>query len=458
MNKQKELGTEKILPLLLKFSIPAIIGMLVQTLYNIIDRMYIGNIPEVGNLAITGVGVTLPISTIIMAFGMLVGVGTAARISLKLGEGKKEEAEKHLANAMTLLLIIAILITAFGLLFLNQILGAFGASDATILYARQYSEIIFIGTIFNLIGFGLNHSIRSDGSPKIAMYSMLIGAIINIVLDPIFIFGFGLGVRGAAIATVISQVVSAVWILRYFLGGKSNLKFKPKYLKLDRLIVISIFSIGVSPFSMQIAGSIVQVLANNTLKAHGGDLAIGAMAIVQSVGMIFLMPIFGINQGAQPIIGYNYGAKQYKRVKECVKYAAIAATIIVTIGFLVIQIYPQILIQIFNQDPELVGLAKSGLRLYLFMLPVVGFQVICANYFQAIGKASIAMFLSLLRQVLLLIPCILILPQLFGTNGVWLSGAISDAISALITTVFFIRSIRVLSKKDEDQLNLKNIV
>ncbi|MGL4773106.1 MAG: MATE family efflux transporter [Clostridium sp.] len=456
MSNQKELGTERILPLLIKFSVPAIIGMVVQTLYNIIDRMYIGNIPEVGNLAITGVGVTLPISTIIMAFGMLVGVGTAARISLKLGEGKREEAQKHLGNAMTLLLIISAVITTVGLIFGDQILMAFGASDSTIGFAKEYVQIIFIGTIFNIIGFGLNHSIRSDGSPKIAMYSMLIGAITNIILDPIFIFGLGMGVRGAAIATVLSQVLSATWILRYFIGGKSNLKFKKQYLKLDKAIVISIFSIGVSPFSMQIAGSVVQVLANNTLKAHGGDLAIGAMAIVQSVGMIFLMPIFGINQGAQPIIGYNYGSKQYKRVKECVKYALIAATAIVTVGFLVIQIYPEILIKIFNQDPELVDLAKSGLRLYLFMLPVVGFQVICANYFQAIGKAPIAMFLSMLRQVLLLIPCILILPQFLQTNGVWLSGSISDFLSAVITAFFFIKSIKVLSKEENEFLEIEN--
>lgn len=450
MSRQKELGTEKITKLLIKFSVPAIVGMIVQTLYNIIDRMYIGNIPEIGNIAISAVGITLPISTIIMAFGMLAGIGGAARISLKLGQGKKAEAEEHLGNIMTLAFIIGLIISAVGLIFTDEILIAFGASDVTIGYAKEFVQVIFLGTTFNVIGFALNGSIRSDGSPKIAMYSMLIGAISNIILDPIFIFSFGMGVRGAAIATIISQMISSIWVVSYFLTGKSNIKLHKKNLRLKKEVVFSIFSIGISPFSMQIAGSVVQIIANNTLRTYGGDLAIGAMAIVQSIAMIFMMPIFGINQGSQPIIGYNYGAKNYDRVKECVKYAAIAATSIVTLGFLVIQLAPEILIKMFNQDPKLVEIAKNGLRLYLFMMPVVGIQVISSNYFQAIGKAKISMFLSLLRQVILLIPCILILPKFFGTNGVWISGSICDGLSAVITVIFFMVSIKELSKKEAE--------
>ena len=444
MNKQKRLGEEPILKLLLSFSIPAIVGMVVNTLYNIIDRMYIGRIEGIGPLALTGVGITMPIMTIILAFGMLVGIGTAARVSLKLGEHNKDSAEEHLGNAFTLIIIISIAITILGLMFLDPILGVFGASENTEIYARQYMQIIFIGTIVNMLSFGLNHSIRSDGSPKVAMLSMLIGAITNIILDPVFIFGFGMGVRGAAIATVISQILTTVWILQYFTVGKSIIKLKMNNLKLKLPIIISIFSIGMSPFSMQLAASVVQVLANNSLKEYGGDLAIGAMTIISSVSMIFLMPIFGINQGSQPIIGYNYGAKQYDRVKETVKYGAIAATIIVVIGWIITQSAPQVLIAIFNNDPELVGIATNGIKIYLFMMPLVGFQVISSNYFQSIGKAKISMFLSLLRQVILLIPCILILPKIFELNGIWLSGAVCDGLSSLITGIIFFYSVKKL--------------
>ena len=448
MRGQARLGEEKISKLLMEFSIPAIIGMVVNTLYNIVDRMYIGNIKDIGGLALTGVGITMPIMTIIMSFGMLIGIGTSARISLKLGEHKREEAEKHLGNAFTLIIIASVLITIIGLVFMHKILGLFGASADTEVYAREYMKIIFFGTIFNMLSFGLNHSIRSDGSPKIAMLSMLIGAGTNIILDPIFIFVFGMGVRGAAIATVISQIVSTIWILYYFTKGKSNLKIKREYLSLDKAIVLSIFSIGVSPFSMQIAQSIVQVLANNALKTYGGDLAIGAMTIINSVAMIFMMPIFGLNQGSQPIIGYNYGAEKYKRVKQAVKSATIVATIIVSIGWIITQAAPHLLISIFNRDEQLVGIASTGMRIFLFMLPVVGAQVISSNYFQSIGKAKISMFLSLLRQVILLIPCLIILPKIFGLTGVWLAGAVADGLSSLITLIIFFMSVRKLKDKE----------
>lgn len=455
MKKQNILGEEKISKLLMQFSVPAIIGMMVNTLYNIVDRMYIGNIPEIGGLALTGVGITMPIMTIIMAFGMLVGMGTSARISLKLGQGKKDEAQHHLGNAFVLILIIATFITVVGLVFMNPILRVFGASADTEIYAAQYMQIIFIGTLFNMLSFGLNHSVRSDGSPKIAMFSMLIGAAINIILDPIFIFGLGIGVRGAAIATVISQIASTVWILYYFTKGKSNIKIRRGSMKLDKVIVISIFSIGMSPFVMQLANSMVQVLANNSLKMYGGDLAIGAMTIVSSVSMIFMQPLFGMNQGSQPIIGFNYGAKKYNRVKETVKYAVTIGTIIVTIGWIVIQTSPDVLIRIFNNDPELAGMARSGLKVFLFMLPVLGFQVISSNFYLAIGQAKTSMFLSLLRQVLLLTPCLIILPNVggLGLMGVWLAGPVADGLASVITGVIFYNSVRKL--KDEKAIEIE---
>lgn len=452
MNQSNILGEEKISKLLIRFSVPAIIGMLVNTLYNIVDRMYIGNIPEVGGLALTGVGITMPIMTIIMAFGMLVGLGTSARISLKLGQHKKDEAQHHLGNAFTLILILSIMITIVGLIFMESILLMFGASVDTKIYAEQYMQIIFIGTIFNMISFGLNHSIRSDGNPKMAMFSMLIGAGINILLDPIFIFGLGLGVRGAAIATVLSQIASSIWVVYYFTKGKSNIKITLQSMKLDKAIILSIFSIGMSPFAMQIAQSIVQVIANNSLKTYGGDLAIGAMAIISSISLIFMMPLFGLNQGSQPIIGYNYGSKKYNRVKQAVSYPVIVATIIVSLGWVIIQTCPQVLIGIFTNDIDLMTMAVSGLKIFLFMLPVLGFQVISSNYYLSIGQAKVSMFLSLLRQVILLIPCLIILPRIggLGLTGVWLAGPVADGLASLITGIIFFRSLRGLKESKEE--------
>lgn len=446
--KKNILGEEKISKLLLKFSIPAIIGMIVNALYNVVDRIYIGNIPDIGGVALTGVGLTMPIMTIILAFGMLIGIGTSARISLKLGQGKKDEAEEHIGNAFILIIIISAIITIIGLVFLNQILNIFAASTETEIYAREYMQIIFAGTIFSMMSFGLNHSIRSDGSPKVAMHSMLIGAIINIVLDPVFIFVFDMGVRGAAIATVISQIASTIWVVYYFTMGKSNIKIRKENLKLNKIVIISIFSIGMSPFSMQVAQSVVQVLANNALKEYGGDLAIGGMTIINSIAMLFMMPIFGLNQGSQPLIGYNFGAKKYDRVKQTVKYAAIVATIIVTIGWAFVQAVPELFIKVFNSEPELIDIGKNGLKIFLLMLPLIGFQVISSNYFQSIGKAKVSMFLSLLRQVILLIPCIIILPKLFGLTGVWLSGPVSDSIASVITAILFYKSIKKLGKEE----------
>lgn len=455
MNNQKRLGEVGIGKLLLEFSIPAIIGMLVNTLYNIIDRIYIGNIPEIGNLAITGVGITMPLMTIMLAFGMLVGIGTATRISIKLGEHDKESAEYHLGNAFVLLILISICLTAIGLIFMRPLLNMFGASSNTIGYAIDYIRVIFMGTIFSMISFGLNHSIRSDGSPKIAMLSMLIGAITNIILDPIFIFTLGLGVKGGAIATVISQVVSSVWILYYFTKGKGVLKIRRKYLKLNKEIVISIFLIGMSPFSMQIAQCAVQVISNNSLKLYGGDAAIGAMTIINSLAMIFLMPIFGLNQGMQPIVGYNFGAKKYDRTKKTLKYTATVATIIVTTGFLIVETIPKLLISIFNRNSEILNIGASGMRIFLMMLPLIGAQIVTTNYFQSIGKVKVSMFLSLLRQVIILIPFLIVIPKFMGLTGIWVAGAASDFISAMITlTVFLIYNNNL--KKEISNQNNKN--
>jgi len=442
MDSQKRLGELKIGKLILEFSVPAIIGMMVNTLYNIIDRVFIGHIPDVGKLAMAGVGIAMPLMTIIMAFGMLIGIGTATKISIKLGQNDKQGAEKLLGNAFILLLITGISLTIIGLIFTEPLLKMFGASDTILIYGKEFIQVIFCGCIFNMMSFGLNHSIRSDGSPKIAMTSMLISAIINIILDPIFIFGLNLGVRGGALGTVVAQAVTAIWVLYYFTKGSSVLKIRKENLKLDKESILSIFAIGIGPFSMQLANCAVQIVSNNSLQTYGGDLAVGAMTIVNSLSLIFMMPLFGLNQGLQPIIGYNYGAKNLNRVRKTVKYGITIATIIEVCGFIVIQGFAENLVLIFNGDPELIKLAAFGMRTFLFMLPLVGAQIIITNYFQSIGQVRISMVLSLLRQVIVLIPCLIIIPMFKGLSGVWMAGPTADLISVIITYSVFIKTSR----------------
>lgn len=454
MSHQELLGKEKIGKLLLKYSVPAIIGMLVNALYNVVDRIFIGNIPGVGSLAITGVGVTLPITTIILGFSMLVGVGATTTISIRLGQGKREEAEKVIGNAITLSAIIAIILTVIGLVFGELILSKFGASESTMQYAKDYIYIILIGNIFNMVAFALNNTIRGDGNPKLAATIMIIGCLTNIVLDAVLIFVFNLGIQGAAIATVISQLITAIIGLRYYVSGKSNLKFVKSTLKLDKAIVSKILAIGAAPFAMQIAASLVQVIANNVLKSYGTDIAIGAMATISSVSLMCLMPIFGINQGAQPIIGFNYGAKQIDRAQKAYKISLIVATIILCVAFVLVQSFPKTIIGIFNKDPKFMDISIKGLRIYLLMLPIVGISITGSNYIQSIGEAKTAMFLSLLRQVILLIPFILILPRLFnlGVNGVWIAQPLSDVISSAITLFILVKTMRsTSSEKVEDE-------
>lgn len=450
MSHQEQLKNEPVGKLLLKFSIPAIVGMMVNALYNVIDRIYIGRL---GHLAMTGIGLSLPFMTLLMAFGMLIGIGAGARISIRLGEGKQKEAEHILGNAMVLLTLVMGGVMVLGLLFKTPLLYLFGASESTIGYADQYITIILMGSIFQGLGFGLNNIIRAEGRPEIAMYTMLLGGIINIILDPIFIFGLGLGIRGAAIATVISQVSSMTWVLYHFLSGRSRLKLRKECFKLNWRIVLSIVSIGMSPFFMQVAASVVTIVSNNALKANGGDIAIGAMTVINAIAIFFLMPIFGINQGSQPIIGFNYGAKQFGRVKKALSLAIAGATSICLMGFILIQFFTIPMIKLFNNDPELIEVAYYGMRVYLMMLPLIGFQIVSSNYFQAVGKAPKSMFLSLLRQVIVLIPMLLILPNVagLGLKGVWLSGPIADFTASVVTAIFLVFELRKL--KGADHLN-----
>lgn len=462
MNRENErrklLGEEPIGKLLVKFSLPAITGMIVNALYNIVDRIFIGK--GVGELAIGGLFISSPISLIIMAFGMLIGIGGNTLVSIKLGQDRKEEAEKVTGNSFVLLILISLCISVFGLIFLKPLLNVFGASPSNYQYAYDYMKIILIGAPLQAIGFGMNNFIRGEGSPTIAMKTMLIGAISNTILDPIFIFWFNMGVEGAALATIISQGLSAIWVMRYFFGGKSMLNIKKEYLKLKLEIAKDIVLIGLGPFSMQIAGSMVTVLLNNSLKNYGGDLANSSMAVINSVAMMVMMPVFGINQGSQPIIGFNYGAQKYDRVKETLKYATIAATAITTMGFLLTQLFPAQLYQLFiskeGNITEILKIGIPGMRIYLAMFPIVGFQVVSSNYFQATGRPKHAMLLSLSRQVLVLIPALIILPKIYGLTGVWLAGPISDLIASIITAYFVIKSVKNLV--DEKNPKFNNII
>lgn len=447
---QEELGNLGIVRLLVKFSIPAIIGMVVNMLYNVVDRIYIGNIPDIGGLAITGVGITMPVTSIITGLGMLIGIGTSASISLSFGSGKRKLAQKYLGNGLTAIIIISLIVAIFGNVFATGILGIFGASENTMPYALAYIRPLMIGTICNLCAFGLNHSINSDSNPKIAMSTMLIGAIINIVLDPIFIFVLGLGIQGAAYATVISQFVAGCWVIYYFTkSSKSTIKLNKEDMMLNGEIIKKILMIGLAPFCMQVAGSIVQVIANNALMTYGGDLAIGAMAVITSVCTIFIMPIFGLNQGAQPIIGYNYGAKKYDRVKKTYLYGLIACTAVLLLSWIFIVMLPEKAIGMFNNDPMLTDIAVNGIRVYLFVLPLIGVQMTASNYYQAIGKPKKSMLLGLSRQVLMLIPAFLILPKFMGLEGVWLAGPIADGIAVILSGIIIIREMRTLGKEEE---------
>ncbi|EQK44886.1 MATE family efflux transporter [Paraclostridium bifermentans] len=441
-NSKNILGTESIGRLLLKYSVPAIIGMMVNALYNVVDRVFIGNIPGVGPLAITGLGVTMPIMSIIIAFGTLIGVGATTNVSLKLGQGDRNKAEQIVGNAVSLSVLIGILIAIFGTIFSNKMLMVFGASQSTIGYAKDYMGIILIGAIFNIMSMMFSNLIRGDGNPKLSAAIMAAGCFMNIVLDAIFIFGFNMGIQGAALATIISQAVSTIWGLTYYLRGKSNVEFKKINLKLDKTIIKTIFAIGMSPFAMQLANSMVQLMFNTSLKVYGGDLAIGAMATISSINMLFVMPAFGFVQGMQPIVGFNYGAKKYDRAKKTLKISLMLATVVFIVGALVIQIAPQLLVGAFNKDQELMNITVNGLRKYALAMPIVGISIVGSNFIQSIGKAKMSMLLGLLRQVIVLIPMIMILPNFIGLNGIWLAQPTADIVSAIITGIVLVKEIK----------------
>jgi putative MATE family efflux protein len=443
-DKVNALENARIPALMWKYFLPAFAGVIINSLYNIVDRIFIGQ--GVGALALSGLSAVFPIMLIMMAFGMLIGMGAGVRISINLGKKDFNRAEKVLGNAFTLIIIMAVLLTVLGFLIKSPMLRMFGAGPETVDYANDYLNIILFGSLFNMMGFSLNNLIRSEGNANIAMYSMLISAGLNLVLDPIFIFVLDMGVKGAAWATIISQFVLMIWVIRHFLSKRSVIKLKPSNFKPEKEIILYIITIGFAPFSMQMAASLVQVTFNMQLVKFGGDLAVGAMGIIISVTMLIIMSIIAINMAIQPIIGFNYGAGNFKRVKETLMLAMKYATFVSIGGFLLVELFPHSIIRLFNsQSEELLNIGVKGLRIFLAALPIIGFQIIVSNYFQSIGKAGIAAFLSMLRQVIVLIPVLLILPGYLGLTGVWLASPVSDIVSGIVISFYLVREIKHLN-------------
>lgn len=441
----RELEFERIPKLLWRYFLPAFAGVIINSLYNIVDRIFIGH--GVGALALSGLSAIFPIMVIMMAFGMLIGMGAGVRVSLNLGKKDFVRAEKVLGNAFVLMIIVALFIMGLGYTIKDPILHFFGVNNETFAYANEYLNIILSGSVFNIVGYSLNNLIRSEGSAKVAMISMLISAGLNLILDPIFIFGLNMGVAGAAYATIISQLALCIWVIAHFRSKRSVIRLRVKNFKLDREIIWYILTIGFSPFSMQMASSLVFGTFNIQLVKYGGDLAVGAMGVIMSVAMLLVMTIIAINMAAQPIIGFNYGAKDYKRVKQTLVIGLIFATIISILGFALSELFPRTIIKAFNNDSQdLLEIGTRGLRIFLLALPLVGFQIITGNYFQSTGKAGLAALISLLRQVIVLVPILMILPKHIGLDGVWLAGPIADTISAIITSVFLIYELKRLNR------------
>ena len=444
-NSPLTLGTERISKLLTQYAIPAIIAMTASSLYNMADSIFIGQ--GVGAMAIAGLALTFPLMNLAAAFGSLVGVGASTLVSVKLGQKEYEGANCVLGNVLTLNVCLGIAFTVIFLLTLDPILYFFGASENTLPYAREYMQVILVGNVFTHMYLGLNAVLRSSGFPKLAMFITLVSVVINCILTPLFIFGFGWGIKGAAWATVISQVISLIWQLIHFSKPKQLLHFQRGMYRLKSDIVRGIISIGLSPFLMNLCSCLIVILINRGLKEYGGDMAIGAFGIVNRIVFIFVMIIMGFNQGMQPIAGYNYGARQYPRVIDVTKLTMKWAVGVATTGFLLCQLFPSLIIRLFTSDIELIRVAVDGLRIVFAVFPIVGFQMVATNFFLSIGQSKKAIFLSLTRQMLFLVPCLLLLPPFWGTFGVWVSMPISDLIATILTVVVLINQFKKFHAK-----------
>ncbi len=416
-------------------------------MYNVVDRIFIGLVE--GPFAISGLAITFPVMTLTSSLGMLVGSGAAARISISLGKRDHHTAEQILGNSLLLTVILnAVFITLF-VTFLEPILMAFGASSLTFPYARDYLKIVLLGNLFVSLCYNFNAMMRSSGYPTKAMVTMLIGAVLNLILSPLFLFVFKLGIRGVAWATVLSMFIGMLFVMHHFTLRSSVIRLRWKQIRLNKTIILSILSIGLSPFSMQVAASSVALLMNTSLLRHGGDLAVGAYGIINSILMLILMVVLGLNQGTQPIIGYNYGAGNYRRVRDTLFYSLKMATLFTTVGFLIGQFFPRFLASAFTTDAELLEISGSGLRIALLALPFVGFQIVSSNFFQSIGFAAKSIIQSLSRQLIFLVPGIILLPRIWGLQGLWIAIPVSDTLAALLSLYLLAIQLRHLRRMEE---------
>lgn len=446
-----ELGDKRIRDLLMQYAVPAIIAMTASSLYNMVDSIYIGHIKDVGSYAISGLAVTFPLMNLATALGTLVGVGAATILSMLLGQKNYEVANKVLLNEVLLNIIIGISFSVVTLVFLDPILMFFGASQNTLPFARDYMVIILLGNVITHLYFGLNSMIRASGNPKLAMGLTIFTVVSNTIMDPIFIFVLDMGIRGAAVATVLCQLFALCYTAKYFLNQKNYLHL-PKRLRdyrLDLRIAKDSLTIGMGPFLMNSAACIVTLFINQQLLKYGGDLAIGAYGIVNRISFFFIMINMGFNQGMQPIAGYNFGARQYGRVKKVFKLTIFCATVVTCVGFILSECLPDLAVSLFTNDPELKKLADKGLRIMNLAFPLVGFQMVTTNFFQSLGMVHKSILLSLSRQLLFLVPLIYFMPLFFGHIGVWMSFPIADSASIILSAALLISLFRKFRKLND---------
>ncbi|WP_406660474.1 MATE family efflux transporter [Methanolobus sp. ZRKC3] len=451
--RSRLLADESIGKLLFKLSAPATIGMLVQALYNLVDTIFVGHaLGENSIQGIAGIAVSFPIMMIVMAIALAIGIGASSIISRSLGENNLNKAETTMGNVLSLILISSTIITLLGSIFIVPILKSFGTTETIMPYATDYLSIIIYGSFFFIFAMAMNNIVRSEGNAKVAMYAMIVSAGLNIILDPIFIFGFDMGVKGAAIATVLAQAVGTLYLMYYFISGKSMLQVHAKHLKLKKDIVTETLAIGLGPFSRNASSSLMIIVLNNVLAIYGGDLSIAIFGIVNRLFMFAFMPMFGIIQGLQPIVGYNYGARNYDRVKQSIKLSIIITTAMSTLGFLLLFIFPEQLFSIFSTDQQLISSGRDATRIMVMAVPLVGFQIVGASLYQAIGKARPSFILSMSRQLLFLIPFVLILPHFFDLWGVWIAFPLSDSLSFLVTLIMVLKEFKILNRMEKASL------
>lgn len=441
MNEDKDfLGKEPVGKLLLKLALPTVTAQIINMLYNIVDRIYIGHIPEIGEAALTGVGVCMPLIMIVTAFSAFAAYGGAPRASIYMGQGDHDSAEKTLGNCFAVQFIISVLLTAALLLWNRDFLMAFGASDKTIGYGVEYMNIYAIGTIFVQMTLGMNAFITAQGFARTGMFSVLIGAVANIVLDPIFIFGFNMGVAGAAWATIISQAMSCAWVLLFLCGKKTHLRLRVKYMRLSRKIVLPSLALGLSSFIMQASESIISICFNSSLQSYGGDIAVGAMTILASVMQFAMLPLQGLGQGAQPIISYNYGARNPARVKAAFKLLLKSSLVYSTLLWALVMLFPQAFAAMFTSSETLMAFTQKALRIYMACLLLFGIQIACQMTFTSLGNAKASILVAVMRKFILLIPLIYIMPLLFSadkTTAVYMAEPVADFIAVTFTAIFF---------------------